>query len=47
VEEKFEPKREEGIGKWSKLHNKELHNFCSSQNINKDIKSRSVIGVTC
>jgi hypothetical protein len=29
----FEPKREEVIGGWRKLHNEELHNVYSSPNI--------------
>jgi hypothetical protein len=29
----FGQKRDEVIGSWRKLHNGELHNLCSSQNI--------------
>jgi hypothetical protein len=29
----FEPKRDEVIGGWGKLHNEELHNLRSSPNI--------------
>jgi hypothetical protein len=35
------PKRDEVIGEWRKLHNDELHNLYSSQNI-KQIKSRRI-----
>jgi hypothetical protein len=35
----FGPKRDEVIGEWRKLHNEELHNLYSSQNIIKQIKS--------
>jgi hypothetical protein len=35
----FGPKRDELTGEWRKLHNEELHNFYSSQNIIKEIKS--------
>jgi hypothetical protein len=37
----FGPKREED-GSWRKLHNDELHNLYSSQNIVRVIKSRRV-----
>jgi hypothetical protein len=36
----FGPKRDEVTGDWRKLHNEELHNFYSSPNIIKTIKSR-------
>jgi hypothetical protein len=36
----FGPKRDEVTGKWRKLHNEELHNFYSSPNIIRQIKSR-------
>jgi hypothetical protein len=34
------PKRDEVTGDWRKLHNEELHNFYSSPNIIRMIKSR-------
>jgi hypothetical protein len=36
----FGPKRDEVTGEWRKLHNEELHNFYSSSNIIRQIKSR-------
>jgi hypothetical protein len=36
----FGPKRGKVTGGWRKLHNEELHNFYSSPNINRMIKSR-------
>jgi hypothetical protein len=36
----FEPKRHEVTGEWRKLHNKELHDLCSSPNISKIKKAR-------
>jgi hypothetical protein len=36
----FDPKRDEEMGDWGKLHNEELHNLYSSPNINRMIKSR-------
>jgi hypothetical protein len=36
----FGPKREEITGNWRKLHNEELHNVYSSENIIIIIKSR-------
>jgi hypothetical protein len=36
----FGPKRDEVAGSWRKLHNEELHNFCSSSNIFIMIRSR-------
>jgi hypothetical protein len=36
----FEPKRDEVIGGWRKLHNKDLHYLCYSPNIIKMIKSK-------
>jgi hypothetical protein len=38
----FEPKRDEVTGEWRKLHNGELHNFYSSPNIIRMIKSRRI-----
>jgi hypothetical protein len=35
----FGPKKDEVI-EWRKLHNGELHNLCSSPNINRYFKSR-------
>jgi hypothetical protein len=37
---RFGPKRDEVTGDWRKLHNEELHNFYSSPNIIRMIKSR-------
>jgi hypothetical protein len=36
----FCPKRDEVTGDWRKLHDEELHNLHSSQNITRMIKSR-------
>jgi hypothetical protein len=36
----FGPKREEVTGEWRKLHNEELHNFSSSPDIIRQVKSR-------
>jgi hypothetical protein len=36
----FGSKRDEVTGDWRKLHNEELHNFYSSPNIIRIIKSR-------
>jgi hypothetical protein len=36
----FGPKRDEVTGDWRRLHNEELHNFYSSPNTIKMIKSR-------
>jgi hypothetical protein len=36
----FGPKRDDVTGDWRKLHNEELHNLYSSQNIIRQIKSR-------
>jgi hypothetical protein len=36
----FVPKRDEVTGEWRKLHNEELHDLYSSQNIIRMIKSR-------
>jgi hypothetical protein len=36
----FGPKRDEVMGEWQKLHNKELHNLYSSLDITKQIRSR-------
>jgi hypothetical protein len=38
----FGLKRDEVIGGWKKLHNKELHNLYHSPNINRMIKSRRI-----
>jgi hypothetical protein len=38
----FGPKRDEVTGGWRKLHNEELHDFYSSPNIIRVIKSRSM-----
>jgi hypothetical protein len=35
-----EPKRDEVVGGWRKLHNKELRALCSSPSIIRNIKSR-------
>jgi hypothetical protein len=39
----FEPKRDEVIGGWRKLHNEGLHNMYSSPSIIRMIKSRRMI----
>jgi hypothetical protein len=36
----FVPKSDEVTGEWRELHNEELHNLYSSQNIIRQIKSR-------
>jgi hypothetical protein len=36
----FGPKRDEVTGEWRKLHNEELHNLYSSQDIIRQVKSR-------
>jgi hypothetical protein len=36
----FGPKRDDVTGEWTKLDNEEIHNFYSSQNIIRRIKSR-------
>jgi hypothetical protein len=36
----FVPKREEVAGDWRRLHNEEFHNWYTSSNIIKVIKSR-------
>jgi hypothetical protein len=38
----FGPEREEMTGEWRKLHNEELHNFYSSPNIMRVIKSGKI-----
>jgi hypothetical protein len=38
----FGPKRDEVTAEWRKLHNKELHDLCSSQSIIRIIKSRRI-----
>ena len=39
----FGPKRDEVTGEWRKLHNEELNDMYSSQNISQVIKSRIMI----
>jgi hypothetical protein len=34
----LDPKRDEVIGSWRKVHNEEVHNLCSSPNIIRMIK---------
>jgi hypothetical protein len=34
----FGPKRDEVMGEWRKLHNEELHIFCLSPNIIRQLK---------
>jgi hypothetical protein len=36
----FGPRREEMTGRWRRLHNEALHNFCSSPHIIRANKSR-------
>jgi hypothetical protein len=36
----LEPKTDDVMGEWRKLHNEELHNLYSSSNIIRQIKSR-------
>jgi hypothetical protein len=36
----FGPKKEEVAGEWRRLHNEELHNLYTSQNVIRVIKSR-------
>jgi hypothetical protein len=36
----FSLKEEEVVGGWKRLHNEELHNFCTSSNTIRVIKSR-------
>jgi hypothetical protein len=43
----FGPKRDEVIGEWRRLHNKELYALYSSPNIIRVIKSRKQMGRTC
>jgi hypothetical protein len=38
----FGPKRDEATGEWRTLHNEELHDLYSSQNIIRVIKSRRI-----
>jgi hypothetical protein len=38
----FNPKRDEVMGNWRKLHNEELYNVYSSPNIIRMIKSRKM-----
>jgi hypothetical protein len=38
----FGPKRDEVTGGWRKLHNEDLHNFCSSPSTIRMIKSRRI-----
>jgi len=35
----FDPKRQEVVGGWRRLHNEELHNFYTSQNTIRIIKN--------
>jgi hypothetical protein len=37
----FGPKKDEMMGEWGKLHNKELHDLHSSPSIIRILKSRS------
>jgi hypothetical protein len=39
----FGPKRDQVIGEWTKLHNNELHDFCSSPRIIRIMKSRRMM----
>jgi hypothetical protein len=39
----FGPKREEVAGSWRRLHNEELHDLYTSQNIIRVIKSRRTV----
>jgi hypothetical protein len=41
----FGPKRDEVMGGWRKLHNRELHDLYSSPSIIRIIKSRRMMGV--
>jgi hypothetical protein len=44
----FGPNREEVAGGWRRLHNEELHDLYTSQNIMRVIKSRRIkMGGTC
>jgi hypothetical protein len=38
----FGPKKDEVTGEWRKLHAKKLHNFCSSPDIIRQVKSRQM-----
>jgi hypothetical protein len=38
----FGPKRDEVTGEWRKMHNEELHNFYSSPDIIRKVKSRRI-----
>jgi hypothetical protein len=38
----FELKRDEVTGEWRRLHNEKLHEFCSSPNTIRVIKSRRI-----
>jgi hypothetical protein len=38
----FDPKTDEVMGDWRKLHNEEFHNWYSSPNIIRMIKSRKM-----
>jgi hypothetical protein len=40
LRKKFGPKKDEGTGKWRKLHNEELNDLYCSPNIVRVIKSR-------
>jgi hypothetical protein len=39
----FEPKREEAVGDWRRLHNEELHNMYPSPNIIRVMKSKNMV----
>jgi hypothetical protein len=43
----FGPKRDEVTGDWRELHNEELNNFYSPQNIIRVIKSDLELGWAC
>jgi hypothetical protein len=38
----FEPKRDEVVGGWRKLHNEELHDLYSSRSLIRIMKSRGI-----
>jgi hypothetical protein len=38
----FGPKKDEIIGEWRRLHNKDLNDLCSSPNMVRVIKSRRI-----
>jgi hypothetical protein len=43
----FGPKRDKITGEWRKLHNEELHNLYSSQNIVRQISQGGLVSRTC